>query len=136
MPLQGRFDKLPLADNSVDTSLSCSAFTSDPVLGGEPGLNELLRVTKSGGKLIIIWPRAEDLEWFQEHNFCYVSIPVQKEMCIRFRTIWSAVRCVQHFYANNSRVVGYIVRERKPEIPFSMLGVNPPCDYCWLKVQK
>src|SRR5438067_7253767 len=33
-PLQGRFDKLPLADDSVDTAISCSAFTSDPAQGG------------------------------------------------------------------------------------------------------
>ena len=134
MPLQGRFDKLPLADNSVDTALSCSAFTSDPAQGGEPGLTELKRVTKPGGKLIIIWPRTQDHGWFLEHNFCYVVLPVYQEMHIRFRTIWSAVRCVQRFYANNSKVVDYIVRERKPEIPFTMLGVNPPCDYYWLRV--
>ena len=50
IPLRGRFDKLPLADDSVDTALSCSAFTSDPVQGGEPGLAELRRVIRPGGK--------------------------------------------------------------------------------------
>jgi len=136
MPLQGRFDKLPLADDSVDTALSCSAFTPDPVQGGEPGLAELRRVIKSGGKLIIIWPRAQDHDWLVEHNFCYVVLPVYEEMRIRFRTFWSALQCIRRFYANNSNVIDYIVRERKPEIPFSMLGLNPPCDYCWLKIQK
>ena len=136
MPLKGRFDKLPLADDSVDTALSCSAFTSDPVQGGEPGLAELRRVIKSGGKLIIIWPRVQDHDWLVEHNFCYVVLPVHEVMRIRFRTFWSALQCVRRFYANNSNVIDYIVRERKPEIPFSMLGLNPPCDYCWLKIQK
>jgi SAM-dependent methyltransferase len=134
IPLQGRFDKLPLADNSVDTALSCSAFTSDPTQGGEPGLAELKRVTKPGGKLIIIWPRTQDRSWFLEHNFCYVVLPVHEEMRIHFRTIWSALRCVQRFYANNSKVVDFILRERKPEIPFSIIGLNPPCDYCWLRI--
>ena len=73
LPLQGRFDKLPLADDSVDTALSCSAFTSDPVQGGEPGLAELRRVIKPGGKLIIIWPRSQDHRWFNKHSFCYVE---------------------------------------------------------------
>jgi nitrite reductase/ring-hydroxylating ferredoxin subunit/uncharacterized membrane protein len=63
-------------------------------------------------------------------------LPMHEEMQIHFRTIWSALRCVQRFYADNSNVVNYIVGERKPEIPFSMLGLNPPCDYCWLNVQK
>ncbi len=134
MPLKGRFDKLPLADDSVDTALSCSAFTSDPVQGGEPGLAELRRVIKSGGKLIIIWPRTQDHDWLAERGFHYVALPVHEEMRIRFRTLWSALRCVRRFYANNSNVVDYIVRERKPEIPFSMIGLNPPCDYCWLRV--
>ncbi|HYX51432.1 MAG TPA: methyltransferase domain-containing protein, partial [Ktedonobacteraceae bacterium] len=134
LPLRGRFDKLPIADESVDTALACSAFTSDPVQGGEPGLAELRRVVKPGGKSIIIWPRTQDYEWFVEHSFCYVTLPVHEEMRIYFRTIESALRCVQRFYANNSKVVDYIVRERKPEIPFSMLGINPPCDYCWLEV--
>ncbi len=98
--------------------LSCSAFTSDPVQGGEPGLAELRRVIKSGGKLIIIWPRTQDHDWLAERGFHYVVLPVHEEMRIRFRTLWSALR----------------LRERKPEIPFSMIGLNPPCDYCWLRV--
>ncbi len=136
IPLKGRFDRLPLADDSVDTALSCSAFTSDPVQGGEPGLVELRRVIKHGGKLIIIWPRTQDHQWFVEHGFCYVVLPMKEEMRISFRTIESALRCVQRFYANNSKVVEYVVRERKPEIPFSMLGLNPPCDYYSQEVQK
>ena len=136
IPLKGRFNKLPLADDSVDTALSCSAFTSDPVQGGEPGLTELRRVIKPGGKLIIIWPRTQDHGWLAEHSFCYVVLPVHEEMRIHFRSIRSALRCVQRFYGNNSKVIDYILREHKTEIPFSMLGLNPPCDYCWLKVQK
>ena len=49
MHLQGRFDKLPLPYESVDTVLSCSAFTSDPAQGGRPGLAEFKRVIKTGG---------------------------------------------------------------------------------------
>lgn len=136
VPFQGRFDQLPLADDSVDTAISCSAFTSDPAQGGEAGIAEFRRVIKSGGKLIIIWPRIQDHDWLLEHSFHYVALPVHGEMKIRFRSIRSAMQCVQRFYAHNSNVVQYLKRERKPEIPFSMLGLNPPRDYCWLQIQK
>ena len=136
MPLKGRFDKLPLADDSVDTALSCSAFTSDPVQGGEPGLAEFKRVIKPGGKIVIIWPRTQDHDWLAKHGFHYVTLPVHEEMRIHFRTLQSAIRCAQRFNAQNRNVIEYLLRVRKPEIPFSLLGLNPPCDYCWMIVQK
>src|SRR6266705_7214765 len=34
VPLQGSFDRIPLEDASVDTALSCSAFTAEPEQGG------------------------------------------------------------------------------------------------------
>jgi len=134
VPLQGRFDRLPLADECVDTALSCSAFTSDPAQGGEPGLAELRRVTRPGGNIVIIWPRVEDRNWLAERGFHYIMLPGYEEMWIRFRTWQSALRCARHFYAHNLKVIEYILEERKPEIPLSMLGLNPPCDYCWLGV--
>jgi len=134
MPLRGRFDRLPLADDSIDTSLSCSAFTAEPVQGSEPGLAEFRRVTRSGGKIVIIWPRVQDYDWFAEHGFQHVILPRHEEMRMRFRSLQSALRCARHFYARNEKVVQYLLRERKAEIPFSVLGFNPPCDYCWLHV--
>ncbi|HYA98644.1 MAG TPA: class I SAM-dependent methyltransferase [Ktedonobacteraceae bacterium] len=134
IPLRGHFNSLPLPDKSVDTALSCSAFTSDPIQGGEPGLAEFRRVIKPGGKLFIIWPRTEDHEWLNEHNFSYVVIPVNEEMRIHFRTIESALRFVQRFYANNAKAIDYIIRVRSPDIPFSIVDLNPPCDYYWLKM--
>jgi ubiquinone/menaquinone biosynthesis C-methylase UbiE len=133
-PTHGRFDKLPLADESVDTALSCSAFTSEPAQGGEPGLAELRRVIKPGGKLVIIWPRIQDYDWLAAHGFRFVVLPVCEEMQVHFRTLQSAIRCVWRFYAHNRNAIEYILREGKPEIPFSILGINPPRDYCWLKV--
>jgi ubiquinone/menaquinone biosynthesis C-methylase UbiE len=136
VPLQGRFDKLPLADNSVDTALSCSAFTSDPAQGGECGLAEFKRVVKPGGTIVIIWPRTQDHEWLAERGFQYVTLPGHEEMRIHFRTLQSALRCAQRFNAQNRNVIEYLLRERKPEIPFSILGLNPPIDYYWLTTQK
>lgn len=135
IPCRGRFDQIPLPDNSVDVALSCSAFTSEPEQGGEPGLAELQRVTKPGGKIVLIWPRTEDYDWLAAHGFHYVALPVRHEMRVRFRSLQSALRCARRFYAHNRAVVNYIVRRRKPEVPFSVLGLNPPRDYCWLTVR-
>jgi len=135
IPCRGRFDQIPLPDNSVDMALSCSAFTAGPEQGGEPGLAELQRVTKSGGKIVLIWPRPEDYDWLVAQGFHYVALPVRHEMRVRFRSLQSALRCARRFYAHNQAVVNYIVKRRKPEVPFSVLGLNPPRDYFWLTVR-
>jgi SAM-dependent methyltransferase len=135
VPLQGSFDRIPLEDASVDTALSCSAFTAEPEQGGEPGLAELKRVTKPGGKIVLIWPRIPDYGWLAARGFHYVALPLDQEMRIRFRSLESALRCARLFYAHNPAVVDYILERQQPEVPFSVLGVNPPCDYCWLRLE-
>src|SRR5260370_27226513 len=138
IPRPGRFDALPLPDKSVDLAVSCSAFTADPAQGGEQGLTELKRVTKSGGKVVIIWPRTQDYEWLAQRGFAYVVVASpeeQQEMCVHFRSLQSALRCAQRFYAYNPEVMRFILREHRLDVPFSLLGVNPPCDYCWLAVK-
>ncbi len=135
IPCSGRFDHIPLPDKSVDLALSCSAFTSGPEQGGEPGLAELQRVTKSGGKIVLIWPRTEDHDWLLAHGFHYIALPVQHEMHVHFRSLQTALRCARRFYAHNRAVVNYIMKRRKPDVPFSVLGLNPPRDYCWLAVR-
>ncbi|GCE27172.1 hypothetical protein KDA_26560 [Dictyobacter alpinus] len=133
-PQSGRFTHLPVPDQSIDTVISCSAFTALDDQGGEPGLAELRRVTKPGGKIIIIWPRTEDLDWFEQHGFHYVSMPVQGEMYIYFRSFECALRIAHLFYGHNPAVVDYLQKVQKPEIPFSVIGMNPPRDYFWLAV--
>ncbi len=135
VPLRGRFDALPLPSESVDLAISCSAFTADPTQGGEAGLAELQRVTRSGGKVVVIWPRAQDYHWLAEHGFNYVALPCEQEMCLHFRSLSSALRCAQHFYGHNPQVARFIEQEHRANVPFSILGINPPCDYCWLVVQ-
>jgi len=137
VPLRGRFDAIPLPDRSVDLAISCSAFTAGPAQGGEPGLAELQRVTRMGGKVVIIWPRAQDYAWLDRHGFNYVTLQVQgeQEMCVRFRSLQSALHCARHFYAHNPEVARFIEREHRSDVPFSILGINPPCDYCWLVVK-
>jgi hypothetical protein len=93
------------------------------------------RVTRYGGKVVIIWPRAQDYNWLAEHGFNYVALPCEQEMCLHFRSLNSALRCARRFYAHNPQVERFIERERSADVPFSILGINPPCDYCWLVVQ-
>jgi ubiquinone/menaquinone biosynthesis C-methylase UbiE len=134
-PHQGRFDAIPLQDASVDMALSCSAFTAEPEQGGEPGLAEMTRVTRPGGKIVLIWPRQEDYDWLIAHGFRYVALPLHQEMWVHFRSLQSALRCASRFYAGNRAVLQYILQRRRPEVPFSVLGLNPPRDYCWLSVE-
>lgn len=131
---RGRFDSLPCEDCSIDLAISCSAFTAEAARGGEAGLAELRRVTRPGGKIVIIWPRLEDYTWLAAHGFYYVALPVQEDMRVTFRSMESALRCARHFYAHNPQVERYLLRTRKPEVPFSVLDMNPPVDYCWLLV--
>ena len=130
----GRFDAIPLPDASVDVALSCSAFTASAEQGGEPGLREMRRVTRPGGKIIIIWPRVEDHEWLQSHGFHYVSLPLQQEMRVHFRSLQAARECARRFYAHNRAVLSYVLTRKRADVPFSVIGVNPPCDYYWADV--
>lgn len=136
VPCRGRFDALPLENNSVDVALSCSAFTAEAGQGGEQGLAEMMRVTKPGGRIVIIWPRPEDYDWLAERGFKYVALPLQQEMQVRFPSLKAAVRCARRFYARNPQVLNYLLKQRSRNVPFSVLGFNPPRDYCWQKVEK
>ncbi|HEY6539926.1 MAG TPA: methyltransferase domain-containing protein [Ktedonobacteraceae bacterium] len=135
VPLRGRFDAIPLPSKSVDLAISCSAFTADPAQGGEAGLAELQRVTRSGGKVVIIWPRTQDYDWLAAHGFSYVALPCEQEMYLHFRSLHSALHCARRFHAHNPEVARFIEREHRADVPFSILGINPPCDFCWLVVK-
>lgn len=134
VPCQGRFDAIPLEDNSVDLALSCSAFTATEEQGGDAGLAELKRVTRPGGKIVLIWTRAEDQKWLAAQGFQRYVLPAPRQMGVRFRSMRSALRVARRFYAHNQAVMHHLLRRQQPEVPFSVLGVNPPCDYCWLIV--
>jgi ubiquinone/menaquinone biosynthesis C-methylase UbiE len=132
IPASGRFEELPLPNACVDTAISCSAFTALDGQGGEPGLAELKRVTIPGGKIIIIWPRTDDHAWFTSHGFHYVSLPIKDEMHVHFRSLQTALACARLFYAANPAVEQYLQHTGKPDVPFTVIGMNPPQDYFWL----
>jgi ubiquinone/menaquinone biosynthesis C-methylase UbiE len=133
--LRGRFDALPLPDAGVDVALSCSAFTSDPLEGGETGLAELRRVTRPGGAIVLIWPRPEDYAWLADRGFAYAALPVPEAMGVRYRSRRAALEVARRFYAGNRAVLRYL-QHGEPAVPYAVLGDNPPHDYCWLTVDK
>lgn len=132
----GRFEALPLEQNSVHVALSCSAFTALPEQGGDPGLAELRRVTRPGGMIVLIWPRQQDRSWLTQRGFQYVSLPVQQEMFVHFRSLHNAIECAEHFYRQNQTLMAYLRTQQRPDVPFSLLHMNPPHEYCWLRVTK
>lgn len=134
LPKQGEFIDLPLENNCVDTVVACSSFTSNPEQGGKRGLAEFKRVTRPGGMIIIIWPNENDLGWFLGEGFTYEALPINKGMSIHFRSLGSAMRMMKRFYKKNINAMRYLLRSGKPEVPYSVLGVKPPHDYCWLQV--
>lgn len=136
---EGRFENIPLPDDSVDTALACSAFTAEAGQGGAAGLAELERVTRSGGKIVIIWPRPQDRNWLQERGFEYVNLGQGRKMTVRFRNFETARQCILRFYKKSQQALHYLHKQSAkaaPEIPFEVLGYNPPTDFCWKTVQK
>ena len=132
---EGDFTHVPLPNQSVDVAMVCSAFTAEPTQGGEPALAEFRRVTRVDGYIVLIWPRPIDHPWLAAHGFHYVALPQEQEMTLSFASWQSAWRCVQRFYAQNKNVYRYLRHARQPRLPFSVLGFNAPCDYCWLQIK-
>jgi SAM-dependent methyltransferase len=129
--LRGTFASVPLPDNSVDAVIACSAFGPLEAHGGEAGLEELRRVTRPGGRIVIIWP--EDITWFSSHCFQRADFPAGR-LTISFPTLEDGLCAARRFYAPS--VVQYLERTGIPELPFSVLGVDEPRTCCWMTVRK
>ena len=128
--LRGLFRRIPLPDDSVDTAISCSAFGPLEARGGQRGLDELQRVTRPGGRIVILWP--ENPGWFMERAFRYVALP--GHLTITFPTLDDALDVASRFYG--PAAVRHLETTGRPELPYSALGVNEPRDLCWLTVRK
>ena len=129
--LRGTFANIPLADNSVDAVIACSAFGPLEARGGESGLDELKRVTRPGGRIVIIWP--EDIPWFSSHRFQRVEFP-RGRLTISFPTVEDGLHAARRFYTPS--VVQYLERTGIPELPFSVVGADEPRTCCWMTVRK
>jgi ubiquinone/menaquinone biosynthesis C-methylase UbiE len=128
--LRGVFRRVPLPDDSVDAVVSCSAFGPLEARGGQCGLNELQRVTRPGGRIVIMWP--EDPAWFVCHGFHYATLP--GHLSITFPTLETALAVAQRFYG--AAAIQHLATTGRPELPFHVLGVKAPRDLCWLTVRK
>ena len=128
--LRGAFHRVPLPDNSVDAVVACSAFGPLEARGGERGLDELRRVTRPGGRIVIMWP--EDPVWFMRHGFTYSILPGR--LTNTFATMEDAYAVAARFYG--PAAMRHLDATRRPELPFDTLGVKEPSELCWLTVKK
>ncbi|HEY7341795.1 MAG TPA: methyltransferase domain-containing protein [Ktedonobacterales bacterium] len=128
--MRGVFRRVPLPDDSVDAVVSCSAFGVREARGGERGLDELQRVTRPGGRILILWP--EDPAWFARHGFWYASLPGR--LTITFPSLEDAYAVAMRFYG--PAALHHLEITHRPELPFRVLGVKPPRDFCCLTVRK
>jgi SAM-dependent methyltransferase len=119
--IPGFFDELPLPDGTADLVVTCSAFTPAPEHGGEAGLAEMERVCRPAGLVVIIWPN--HLDWLAARGYRYVSFP--GPMSVHFGSQREAVELAEIFYP---QAAAEIRRRGSREVPFEMLGINPPRD--------
>ena len=128
--LRGVFRRVPLPDESVDAVVSCSAFGMQDARGGESGLDELMRVTRPGGRILIIWP--EDPAWFVRHSFQYMALP--GHLAIAFPSLDDALAVARRFYGADA--IHHIETTQRPVLPFGLLNVKAPRYFCWRTVEK
>ncbi len=128
--IRGVFRRVPLPDDSVDAVVACSAFGVREARGGTRGLDELQRVTRPGGRILILWP--EDPAWFARHGFWYATLPGR--LTVTFPSLEDAYAIATRFYG--PAALRHLEVTHRPELPFRVLGVNPPRDFCCLTVRK
>ena len=119
--VHGFFDQLPLPDDVADLVVACSAFTPSPGHGGEAGLAEMERVCRPGGWVVIIWPN--NLGWLSAHGYRHVSFP--GPMSVEFGSYDEAVELAEIFYP---KAADEVRRRGRRNVPFEVLGINPPRD--------
>jgi SAM-dependent methyltransferase len=120
----GFFDAIPVPDGWADLTVSCSAFTADPMHGGERGLSEMERVTRRGGIIALVWP--SDVEWLRSHGFNYDSF--DGEMAVEFGSVEEAVELARIFYPD---AADDIAARDDRFVPYEVLGINAPRDLAW-----
>ena len=125
--VSGFFDALPLADQSAEMVVACSALTPEPAHGGDRGLAEMERVCTAGGMVVIVWPNHP--EWLAAHGFRYLSFP--GPMTMDFASPAEAVQLATIFYPH---AVAEIKARGLRQVPYDVLGVNPPCDLAYRSI--
>jgi SAM-dependent methyltransferase len=117
----GFFDELPVADDCADLVVACSAFTPATAHGGETGLAEMERVCRPGGRVVIVWPN--NVDWLAARGYKCVSFA--GEMFVEFASHEEAVELAEVFYPG---AVAEVHRLGQRQVPYELLGINPPRD--------
>ena len=125
--ISGFFDAVPLADQSAELVVACSALTPEPAHGGDRGLAEMERVCTAGGMVVIVWPNHP--EWLARHGYRYLSFP--GPMTTDFASPAEAVQLATIFYPH---AVAEIKARGLRQVPYDVLGVNPPCDLAYRSI--
>ena len=122
--ISGFFDAVPLADQSAELVVACSALTPEPAHGGDRGVAEMERVCTAGGMVVIVWPNHP--EWLARHGYRYLSFP--GPMTMDFASAAEAVQLATIFYPH---AVAEIKARGQRQVPYEVLGVNPPRDLAY-----
>jgi SAM-dependent methyltransferase len=125
----GFFDDVPVADDCADLVVACSALTPAPGHGGEAGLAEMERVCRPGGRVVIVWPN--NVGWLAAHGYRYASFA--GEMFVEFASLEEAVELTEVFYPS---AVAEVRRRGARQVPYDVLGVNPPRDLAFKAIAR
>jgi SAM-dependent methyltransferase len=117
----GFCDDLPVATDSADLVVACSVLTPAPGHGGDAGLAEMERVCRPGGSVVIVWPN--NLDWLAARGYQYKSFP--GPMFVQFASHHEAVALAEVFYPD---AVAEILHRHSRDVPYEVLGINPPRD--------
>lgn len=122
------FDSIPVRSSSCDLVISCSAFSPTAERDPEACLSEMRRCCAPGGLIVVVWPNS--LPWLGRHGF--TRIEFAGPMAVDFGTMADALELTRIFYPSALEDVRL---HDSPTVPYEMLGMNPPHDLCWLRVQ-
>jgi SAM-dependent methyltransferase len=126
----GFLNDIPVTDAWADVSFTCSAFSCDPVHGGDPGLAELDRVTRTGGMVVLIWP-PRNRAWLEERGFQFVDFP--GDPGVEFGSLNEAVELAKIFYPD---AAGKVAELGNRHVPCEVLGISGPKSLAWRTVRR
>jgi SAM-dependent methyltransferase len=121
---EGFFERLPVGDGEADLVIACSSFTTTRGHGSSNGLDEMLRVCRPGGLVVVVW--ADDPAWLVARGFQHVAFP--GEMAVEFADQGEALEMARIFAPP---AVPWIERTGSRRVPYEVLGTNPPRELCW-----